>query len=523
MNAGTRALALERLRSSPRPRVLFVSHEHGGGVARHVGDLVAMLAAQAEALVLQPHGAELLALREPGRADGLTMGFRACEWEALIAVLAAIGIDRVHFHHVHGLPQAALDLGTRLAAPYDVTLHDHFPICPAYHLRDGTGRFCGGEPGCGHCLESGPACWGLSIAQWRETFAAFLARAERVIAPSAALAQRLARHFPGIEARVWAHPERPSAAFTSPLRVLVPGAISAAKGLALLEACARDAAERRLPLHFRVLGFVAHAPGHWPTGPISITGEYPEATLAELIALERGDVAFFPAQCPETFSYTLSAVLETDLPIVATDLGALPERLAARANARIVPWDAPAGRFNDALLDSAPARRVQAHRTDTPVTFEAYRARYLEGWPVRSRGGRGSLAAVASSGALALPERRQTGTLEFLFEDGVRCGRAASLEALARAVREADARLADADTREVETAARAKQARGEAAACAAECTWLREEIARMNGESQRLGAALAEAQARLRTLERSRSWRITAPLRALARWWARRG
>ena len=34
---------------------------------------------------------------------------------------------------------------------------------------------------------------------------------------------------------------------------------------------------------------------------------------------------FFPAQCPETFSYTLSDALATSLPIIATDLGALKD------------------------------------------------------------------------------------------------------------------------------------------------------------------------------------------------------
>ncbi len=522
MTAQAPVRALERLRASPRPRVLFVTHGHGGGVARHVADLAAMIAGEAEALVLQPHAGDLVALREVAGVDPLALGFAPAEWESLIRVLEAIGIDRLHFHHVHGLPRAVLDLPARLGVGYDVTLHDHFPVCPAYHLRDGAGRYCGGAPGCVHCLESGPACWDVTIAEWRGLFARFLAMAARVIAPSAATARQLAAHFPGLPVRVWPHPEAPSEPFTAPLRVLVPGAISPAKGLALLQDCARDAEERRLPLHFRVLGYVAHTPGERLPGPVSITGEYAEGALAPLIALERGDVAFFPAQCPETFSYTLSAVLDTALPVVATDLGALPERLAGRANARILPWDTPPARFNDALLEAAPARTIQPQRAIAPVTFDDYRARYRADLPAGTRGPSRPLADAAGSGGHALPEWRQTGTLEFLFEDGVRCGRRASLEALERAVREADARIAAADAREAHAAAGATDWHARLAACEAQKDRLAAEAAQRRAEAERACAAGREMQERLHRLEGSRSWRVTAPLRALARWWARR-
>ena len=38
----------------------------------------------------------------------------------------------------------------------------------------------------------------------------------------------------------------------------------------------------------------------------------------------------FPAQWPETYSYTLSAAIDAGLPIVATRIGAFPERLEGR-------------------------------------------------------------------------------------------------------------------------------------------------------------------------------------------------
>jgi hypothetical protein len=91
----------------------------------------------------------------------------------------------------------------------------------------------------------------------------------------------------------------------------------------------------------------------WPAAPLTITGSYPDGSLDRLIALERGDVVFFPAQVPESYSYTLSAAMRSGLPIVATDLGALPERLRGYAAATLVAPDAAAGALNDALLAAA--------------------------------------------------------------------------------------------------------------------------------------------------------------------------
>ena len=64
---------------------------------------------------------------------------------------------------------------------------------------------------------------------------------------------------------------------------------------------------------------------------IAITGEYAEADLPALLAKVKPHVVWFPAQWPETYSYTLSAAIDAGLPIVATRIGAFPERLEGRA------------------------------------------------------------------------------------------------------------------------------------------------------------------------------------------------
>jgi glycosyltransferase involved in cell wall biosynthesis len=84
-------------------------------------------------------------------------------------------------------------------------------------------------------------------------------------------------------------------------------------------------------------GLAIHLIGHAEPGlpgsvvkRISMTGPYNEAELPRLLAEAKPHVVWFPSQAPETYSYTLSAAIDAGLPIVATRIGAFPERLAGR-------------------------------------------------------------------------------------------------------------------------------------------------------------------------------------------------
>jgi glycosyltransferase involved in cell wall biosynthesis len=357
-----RRVDLARLRASPRPRVLFVTHRWGGGVQLHVNDLAQLLANDCEIVVLSPGVAGSIHVQWLREGEGLQAWFDASsEWGACRELLRAIGIARVHFHHVHALPREALELPRDLGVPYDVTLHDHFAICPQYHLADEAGRYCG-EPdaaGCGACLAKRPAQWGLDIAAWRTLFHGLLRQADRVIAPSSDIGTRMQRYFPDVQPQVWPHPELRLDA-PRVLKILILGGLSAIKGMDLFEACVRDAQARGLPLYFEVLGHISRPLQVERDAPVRISGSYTETHLATLVEIERPDAFLFLSQVPETFSYTLSVAMRTGKPIVATQMGAFAERLRGYPAAALVAHDAHADALNDALLRllETPAKTV---------------------------------------------------------------------------------------------------------------------------------------------------------------------
>ncbi len=431
-----RRVDLLRLADLPRQMVVFVSHPWGGGIRRYMNDLATLAGERCEVLHLEPASGDTVKLYWPRAAESFAAYFTLPgELPILAETLRAIGVARLHFHHVHLLPRAILDLPSAVGVPYDCTLHDYYPICPQYHLVTEDGNYCG-EPdatGCAACLTRRPGQWGLDITAWRGAFGQLLRGADRIIAPSHDVASRMRRYFPEIAINVWPHPEPSPAPLPRVARVAVLGNLSPEKGLHVVAACARDARDRGLPLVFRLLGSTTEPVPQAPDAPLTIYGQYVDAELPRLIAEEKPDVLLFAAQVPETYAYTLSVALDSGLPIVATALGAFTERLAGRPRTATVPWNAPPSVWNSALLTAAgfaerPAAIAvaAAGQGDDLMDPSRYSALYLAPFPStpRARNPRADVPALAAHHFYLEEGRVETPRLSLpqLYTAGVECG-----------------------------------------------------------------------------------------------------
>jgi glycosyltransferase involved in cell wall biosynthesis len=349
-----------RLARSPHPRLLFVMHKGGGGTEKHVRELAALLESDYEVFILRAYDATTAVLEWARRGEEFSAWFPLPHaYPDLLAFLQKLLVTRIHIHHVLDLQQQLLRLPEDLGVPYDFTLHDYYPICPQYNLARADGRYCG-EPdtaGCTTCLAGRPASWGMDILSWRTLFRRLLTGAARVIVPSQDMLARMRRYVPEAHYVYLAHPETQRAVLPVPpptwageLKIVVLGRLTAAKGLHLLEACAADARARGLPLFFRVIGHTEQEMPPKSTLSLSFSGPYDDDELPLLIARERPDLVFFPAQWPETYSYTLSVAMRTGLPIIAPRLGAFIERLADYPQVRLLDWDTLPRGWNDAIM-----------------------------------------------------------------------------------------------------------------------------------------------------------------------------
>jgi hypothetical protein len=150
---------------------------------------------------------------------------------------------------------------------------------------------------------------------------------------------------------------------------------------------------------------------------VTETGPYEEADLQEFLAAARLHAAWFPATWPETYSYTLSAAIDAELPIVAPAMGAFPERLAGRP----LTWLVRPTRDGAALLDTFTAVRSMlltqsgssaGPRAAKPISY--YPGAYLAPLASRNRqrpAGLTSLRRKGLTSVLVLPDRYENGTI----------------------------------------------------------------------------------------------------------------
>ncbi|MDD2846532.1 MAG: methyltransferase domain-containing protein, partial [Rhodoferax sp.] len=345
------ALDLARVLAPRLPVVLAVLHDRAGGTVRHTRELAQHLQAQASFVLLRPtpNGVQL---GLPSADDALQLEFALPTQEAaLVQLLRQLGVQHIHYHHLLGHSHTVKNLPALLGVGYDFTAHDFYSFCPQISLTTDNNAYCGeqGLEQCRQCVRRNPAPGGVSIEDWRRQHASFVQGARNVLVPSRDAARRFARFAPGAHIRLAPHTDVPNAAQLpapaprpvaagAPLKIVVIGALSTIKGADILEDVATEAARRNAPLEFHLLGYGYRHLRTQPHARLTVHGAYDEKDLPALLQWLQPDLVWFPAQWPETYSYTLSASLQAGLPVAGPDLGAFAERLAGRPWSWVRPW-----------------------------------------------------------------------------------------------------------------------------------------------------------------------------------------
>jgi GT2 family glycosyltransferase len=368
------------VKPSPGPEsVILITHDDGGGVERQVGVAAAAhRAAGLRTVVLRPD--RLSGAPAAVAVDGAAAGFPNLryalpqEMPALLRLLRSTGPRLVEVHHTLHHPPAIYDLVTRLGVPYDVHIHDYPWFCPQVSLVGVGRRYCG-EPAVAAC-EACVADTGrvlheaIGVQALRDRSAAFLAAARRVVAPSADAAARMGRHFPSLRPTIApledddAVPDPPRPRARAGLcRVCIVGAIGVHKGYDIVLACARDAAERGLPMEFVVVGHTIDDARLLATGRVFITGRFAPDEAVTLIRAQDASLALLPSIWPETWNFGLTELWRAGLPVAAFDLGAPAERIRRTGRGFVLPLGLPPRGINLALVAAVGLTGHEGART----------------------------------------------------------------------------------------------------------------------------------------------------------------
>ena len=376
-----------------QPRVLLVSHKLGGGAQQHIDELAALYAQQAAFAQITPASdgeSVSLTFFDRGRRlrDGLFFRVES-QYGQLLAILRALGIGRVHFHHTLGLAPRLWLLAADLGCDYDITIHDYYLINGNPTLTDCDARFVGEDAADfdERCAGHYPLPAGVDGAQWRDNQKLLLDGAARHIFPSADSARRFSRFFSVRPVIAW-HPDyaasqpypQPQWRWSGdrPLRVLVMGALSREKGADVLESVALSLRGARIEFH--LLGYAYRALDDC----VIAHGPYDNERVHRLVEGIGPDIAWFPALWPETYSYTLSIALHNGLPVVVPDIGAFVERVGARAHSAVVRWDQSTAQWRAfwlGVLDACALPAATAADAPQAIDSSFYAGDYLRPCP----------------------------------------------------------------------------------------------------------------------------------------------
>jgi GT2 family glycosyltransferase/glycosyltransferase involved in cell wall biosynthesis/septal ring factor EnvC (AmiA/AmiB activator) len=361
----------ERVNLKPRPRLLFVLHAAGGGTPATTRDLIDGLDDEHEAFVLvsdgrsltlsQRVGAELVEVaRYPLRQPITVTDDSHAEYrDAVQAILIDYSIETVHIRHLIGhtfeLPPIAASLGI----PVVLSFHDFYYICPTVHLMDNNDRFCGGQctPGQGECeiptrwLEGLPHLKHAWVYDWRKRSAEMFNHVSAFVTASQSAKNTYIRAFPELENRrfdviehgrdldictspasLTPHPDRP-------VRILLPGNLGPHKGSVFVQKL--QALDTNGRLEFHVLGKTNDDLSQVVTSH----GTYARSEFEEKARVIAPSFVGLFSTTAESFSHVLTEAWAAGIPVLASRLGALEERIERDGGGWLFDINDPAGTY----------------------------------------------------------------------------------------------------------------------------------------------------------------------------------
>ena len=350
--------------------------------------------------------------------------------------------DVIHLHHWIRLSNDFVRRAAARGIPTVVHLHDLFVTCPrVFRLRPGATRDAPetrceeplGRAACTSCVPRWPfqrdAEIGAALDGYAQEIGAELAAATVRLAPSRAHATRLAARAPATAGKhlaidVLAHPRlpggivAPAARAESPagrLRVLFFALLAPLKGAhVLLEAVRRLGADSGIAVELH--GFVATAEYERRLRALAVGQDvrFHGGYVVDEPCRTPADVVVIPTLALESWSFWLDEAGRTGLPVIASEVGAIGERVRALpgpARVLLVPPDDPdalAAALRELRDDPAARARLAAGAAPDGEALADHLAALEAHLAAAVRAGAPRVIALSAPSALAAEwERRE--------------------------------------------------------------------------------------------------------------------
>jgi glycosyltransferase involved in cell wall biosynthesis len=367
--------------------LLYVLHKDPyiflGGVERHVTDLIRAFSLKGQRIfIMFPSSSHLVVssvcngsieeMRLKGHfCDDMTLHNSVVE-KSFGEILQRFSIDIVHFQHLSGYPLSLIEEARRAGARVIISTHDYFFWCPSYKLLSplcgNRLSFCYFEKDSARCAK----CLALlgvknvdeeKVRKRREYVYELFGMADAIVMPSLYVQDVFCALYPSAthKALMIEHGVKtngvmvPNDKTSDPLKVAYLGAFTFEKGADMFLDLMRDIKDADLfpKVSFSIIGELGYniPDDLLQSNGLKVTGAYRPDELNTILNREGIDIVLLLSRWPETYSYTLSEAIASGIPVIASDLGALRERIARYTVGYLVPAENPVPRTLSVIDD----------------------------------------------------------------------------------------------------------------------------------------------------------------------------
>lgn len=246
-------------------------------------------------------------------------------------ILSKLDIVLVHINHLINHSFDLTNILTKRSIPFIVNLHDFYYICPSIHLIDKKYQYC--QFNCDNCSgisHKSDISNEIILEKWHKECKNLLANSCLNIAPTQSVVDIYNKIFPSLNNfEVIEHGVNidkslfvPKLTF-KPIKILVPGHVSPHKGSLLIKQLKESDKNNNLEFHFMgttIPNLNKYGINH---------GRYERSDFNKIVSQIKPSYSLILSTCPETYSYTLTESWMAGLPVIASNLGALKERITS--------------------------------------------------------------------------------------------------------------------------------------------------------------------------------------------------
>lgn len=256
------------------------------------------------------------------------------EYKEMISdIIEGLGITDIHIHHMINHYFDVIDVIKKYKLSATISLHDFYSICPTINMLYEGSTYCDNleNKNCKNCLSLAFKINNNILDDWHNDWKRLFANVQNVITPSEDTKRRINKIYQEANIKVIEHginiKKSDNKIMLNPnkFNIAYVGVLSNHKGLKIFKKLINNTKEKNVKYH--LFGISEDKKLNKSKKNYIYHGKYNRDNIAKLLNENNINLVCFFQICPETFSYTVSEVIASGVPILTYDIGAGSDRV----------------------------------------------------------------------------------------------------------------------------------------------------------------------------------------------------